>query len=268
VLPSRAVQAARREALPDRATLQARLAQAVDGTPFRLDAFAPFEDDVATARTAPPLTAQSLTGTALGLRASALLGRDADGAYAVVPLRDVTREDALAKRIEALHRPGVTWLDLRSQSAAMLGAYRRQVLVSVAVGVVLITAVLAGGLRNVARAIRIVVPVLAGVLLAVSLLVAAGQSLAIFHLVGMLLVVGIGVNYALFAERTREAPDEAGATLRTLAVTSGTTLCAFVTLALSSIPVLHALGSTVVAGVLACLALVALAYLPVREARG
>jgi predicted exporter len=268
VLPSRATQAKRRLALPDPATLQTRLAEAVAGTPFRLDAFAPFIADVAAARTAAPLTPDTLAGTALGVRASALLGHDADGAYAVVPLRDVMNERALAQRVAALDVPGVSWLDLRTESEAMLRTYRHRILLAVAAGIVLIALVLAVGIRSTGRALRIVAPVLAGVLLAAGILVAAGASITIFHLVGMLLVVGIGVNYALFAERARVAPQEFARMLRTLAVTSGTTLCAFVTLAMSSIPVLHALGTTVVTGVVACLALIAWLELPTRrEAR-
>jgi predicted exporter len=60
--------------------------------------------------------------------------------------------------------------------------------------------------------------------------------LTIFHLVALLLVVGIGVNYALFAERLLREPGEATRVLRTLSVVSATTLCAFATLAVSSHP--------------------------------
>jgi predicted exporter len=176
------------------------------------------------------------------------------------------RPQALAQRLDAARLPGVSWLDLRAESAALLGAYRRQALVSVALGVVLIFGVLAAGLRDAARAVRVLAPVLAGVGFAVGLLAAAGASLTIFHLVGLLLVVGIGVNYALFAEGARGEPAQAARTLRTLLVVSGTTLCAFATLAVSSIPVLHALGATVVTGVVASLVLVGLATLPMKHA--
>jgi len=111
----------------------------------------------------------------------------------------------------------------------------------------------------------VLAPVVAAALLTAALLVAVGVPLTIFHLVALLLVVGIGVNYALFAERLLREPGEATRVLRTLAVVSATTLCAFATLAVSTIPVLRALGLTVCVGVLACLALVALAWLPDRE---
>ena len=265
-LPSAAAQARRRAALPEAATLERDLASAMAGTPFRADVFAPFVRDVEAARTAAPLTAQDLAGTALGLRATSLLGRDADGAYAVVPLRGLRNGDAVAARVTALGDPQIGWLDLREESASMLGAYRRQVLLSTAAGIALIGVVLALGLHSVRRAIAVLAPVVAAALLAATVLVASSVALTIFHLVALLLVVGIGVNYALFAERSLRAAGESARAVRTLAVVSATTLCAFATLAVSSIPVLRALGVTVCLGVIACLALVALAWLPEREA--
>jgi predicted exporter len=264
-LPSTAAQARRRASLPDAATLARNLDAAMQGSPFRAGAFDPFLRDVAAARDAPPLTARDLAGTALGLRLRSLLDHDAEGAYAVVPLRGLRNPEAVAARVRALQDPAVAWLDLRAESASMLAGYRQQALVSTAAGVTLIGLVLALGLRSVPRALAVLAPVVAATVLTAMLLVAANVALTIFHLVALLLVVGIGVNYALFAERLLRQASEAPRVLRTLLVVSATTLCAFATLAVSSIPVLRALGLTVCVGVLACLALVALVWLPDRE---
>jgi predicted exporter len=263
-LPSAATQARRRAALPPPQTLHADLAAAVAGTPFRLETFAPFEADVERARTAAPLTARDLAGTALGLRTSALLGRDADGVYAVVPLRGVADAAALRARVAGVNDAAIAWIDLREEATSLLHRYRQQALISTAFGIALIYVVLGAGLRDARRALVVVAPVVLATLLAAALLVAAGVLLTIFHVVALLLVIGTGVNYALFAERAMQEPDEAGRTVRTLLVVSGTTLCAFATLAWSSIPVLRALGTTVCAGVLATLAVVAFTMLPTR----
>jgi predicted exporter len=263
-LPSAAEQSRRRAALPAADALHAALAEAVAGTPFRGDAFVPFERDVAAAREAPPLRASDLEGTALGLRIGALLGRDPDGPYAVIPLRGLSDAAAVKARVAALGDGGIAWIDLREESTALLAAYRHQALLSTALGIVLIAGVVAAGLRDVRRAATVMLPVLTATFMAAALLVALGVALTIFHLVALLLVIGTGVNYALFAERAARDPSEAARTLRTLLVVSGTTLCAFGTLALSSIPVLHALGATVCAGVLGCLLLVGLDVLPAR----
>ncbi|MGH8519740.1 MAG: MMPL family transporter, partial [Panacagrimonas sp.] len=82
-------------------------------------------------------------------------------------------------------------------------------------------------------------------LLTMAVLQLVGQRLTVFHLIAMLLVMGIGLNYALFFDRPE------GSTLFSLLVTCATTLLAFGTLAFSSNPVLHAIGLTVTAGALA-----------------
>src|SRR3546814_4056301 len=62
-LPSAAVQRARQAKLPDAATLQAALDAALADSPFRADVFGEFIEDVATARTPPPLAPADLAGT-------------------------------------------------------------------------------------------------------------------------------------------------------------------------------------------------------------
>src|SRR3546814_18131044 len=64
-LPSAAVQRARQAKLPDAATLQAALDAALADSPFRADVFGEFIEDVATARTLPPLAPADLAGTPL-----------------------------------------------------------------------------------------------------------------------------------------------------------------------------------------------------------
>jgi predicted exporter len=91
-----------------------------------------------------------------------------------------------------------------------------------------------------------VIPVAVALLLSTAALQLAGQRLTVFHLIAMLLVMGIGLNYALFFDRP-----EGKSTLFALFVTCATTLLAFGTLAWSSNPVLHAIGLTVTVGALA-----------------
>jgi predicted exporter len=92
-------------------------------------------------------------------------------------------------------------------------------------------------------------PVLLAIALTAGTLVAVGSPLTVLHLVALLLVLGVGINYALFIARAAAAREDAARTLRTLAVVSGTTLCAFGMLAWSRMAVLQVIGSTVCIGV-------------------
>ena len=187
-----------------------------------------------------------------------------------VPLTGVTNPSALATKVAELHLPGVQWIDLRAESVAMMSAYRQQALHYAALGSVLIYVVLAQGLRSARRAWRVIMPIGVALLLTAVTLVAVGQPLSVFHLVALLLVMGIGINYALFFLRATEMRDRLPRTLQTLALVSGTTLCAFGALAFSRTPVLHAIGLTVSLGVVfsllaSALLLGAPAETPARE---
>ena len=101
-------------------------------------------------------------------------------------------------------------------------------------------------------------PAAAALVLTVMVLVASGQRLSVFHLVALLLVLGIGLNYALFLERPPADAAERARTRLALAVCSISTVATFGFLALSATPVLNAIGSTVALGALLSLLLAAL----------
>jgi predicted exporter len=90
---------------------------------------------------------------------------------------------------------------------------------------------------------RVLTPVFAAVMIELGVLVLLGQRLTLFHLVSLLLVVGIGLNYALFFNRP-----QGSRTLTALLVCGMTTISAFGCLAFSATPVLHAIGLTVALG--------------------
>jgi predicted exporter len=260
-LPSLATQAQRRAALPTPELLHANLDQAMQGLPFRRDAFVPFEAAVEKARQRAPLTPEAFTGTAVGLKIDALLQRHGTDWVALIPLRAIKNPSGLVAKVENRKDAGVQLLDLRQESAAMMAAYRQRALASIGLGTLIIAGVLAQGLRSLARTLQVLVPVAAAILLTAGSLVIANQPLSVFHLIALLLIVGIGINYALFTLRAAELREERRRVVRTLAVVSGTTLAAFAMLATSSIPVLHAIGTTVTIGVLWVLALCALWHL-------
>ena len=83
-----------------------------------------------------------------------------------------------------------------------------------------------------------------------------GQQLIIMHLVGLLLVVAVGSNYALFFNRADAAADGQCIAPRTLAsvfFANLTTVAGFGALAFSSVSILQALGVTVAPGVILAL---------------
>jgi len=90
-------------------------------------------------------------------------------------------------------------------------------------------------------------------LVVLAALALAGVALGILHLVGLLLTVAIGSNYALFFDHLREQPDVDVDTLASLLLANLTTVASFGLLASSPIPVLQAVGIVVAPGALLCL---------------
>jgi predicted exporter len=267
-LPSAGTQRARLASLPDAATLRARLARALAGSPLNARRLEPFIEDVARARDAAPVTRQAIGGTALAAAIDGLLFADADGHWtAVIGLQPPIDAAAVRAAIQASGVRGAAFIDLKGELDRLYGGYLHRALAMSAAGLAAIVALLFAALRTPGRVARVMAPLVAGVAVVAAAHVLAGTTLTILHLVGLLLVVAVGSNYALFFDQLAlgrsfdklapERPDApapgrpdrtAARTLASLALANATTVASFGLLSLSAIPVLHAIGSTVAAG--------------------
>jgi predicted exporter len=247
VLPSAATQRARQSELPVPETLRASLDAAVAATPFRSDAFEDFVADIERARTAAPLTPRDLAGTPLATRIGGLLLENSDHATALVSMTGLTDPAAVAR---ALTAPGVELLDLKTASESLVEAYRERVLLALAIAALLLAATVWLALRSPHRALRVLLPMALTTMIVLAVLRAFGVELTLFHLVALILAAGLGLDYALFFEHAGDDYEDQLRTLHALIVCSLMTLLVFFLLALSSIPVLRAIGVTVTLGVI------------------
>jgi predicted exporter len=247
-LPSAATQRARQAQLPPPATLRAALDAAVAATPFRADAFEAFVADVDRARHAPVLTRRDLLGTPLAASVGGLLIDGNDSATALVSLSGLSDVQAVA-RVAA--SDGAQLLDLKQASESLVAAYRGRVLAALAVAALLLAATVWIALRAPRRVLRVLLPMALTTLLIVAILRGCGVELTLFHLVALILAAGLGLDYALFFDHAGSDHADQLRTLHALIVCSLMTLLVFSLLALSSIPVLRAIGSTVAIGVFA-----------------
>ncbi|MBX3701515.1 MAG: MMPL family transporter [Dokdonella sp.] len=247
-LPSLATQRARQARLPARAALEAALAAASDGLPFRQGLFEPFVDDVETARELAPLTPQAFASSPFGARLAAMLVRRGDTSLALATLTGV--HDAAALQHWAQSTAGaVRLIDLKAASESLVAAYRERILRALGVALLLLALTVAIALRSLRRAWHVLAPMTLATLLVVVVERAAGIPLSLFHLVAVTLAAGLGLHYALFFEqRPRDAAD-ARRTLHATLVCVLAALLVFGLQALSSLPVLRAIGLTVALGV-------------------
>ena len=266
-LPSAATQLARRDALPAADELQARLRTALQGLPLDADRLGPFVQDVEQARGAAPVTAESLQGTSFAFAVQTLLLRREHGWSVLMPLQmGATKPEARAHAVTDIQRlldgpalggQDVFYLDLEQQTTAVFGQYLRQALLLVSLGALSILLLLAAALRRPAPLFRVILPLAGAVLLVMAAHVLLGIPMTLLHLVGLLLIVAVGSNYALFFVQGMQQQDASDTArwlaLASLALANLSTILGFGILAFSQVPLLHALGATVGPGALLAL---------------
>lgn len=248
-LPSEATQEARRASLPTTAELRQRLPLALADSPLAASKLEPFLRDVEAARTAPTLGPEALRGTSLALAVDTLLLPRPAGWSVLLPVRPPPGEglrtlDADALR-SALAGSGALFIDMKSELDALYAHYLNEARLLALAGLAAIVGLLAVALRSPRRVLAVVAPLLLAVLVVTASLHLAGQRLQLLHLIGMLLIVAIGSNYALFFERLGSRLQHEPRAVASLLVACLTTAIGFGTLATSQVPVLQALGITV-----------------------
>ncbi len=255
-LPSLATQRARQAALPPGPVLQQRVDAAVQGLPVKPALFAPFVRDVEAARHAAPLTRGDLAHTSFALALNGMLLRAANGHWsALLPLRAPSSGSINGARVTAaLAGTHASYINLGDASTGLYDSYLQAAARLSLAGLVTIALLLLVALRSPLRAARVLAPLLAAVVVVAAGLLLAGIQLTLLHLVGMMLIVAVGSNYALFFDRGHAERD--GITPRTLAsllFANLTTVAGFGPLLFSGVPVLEALGATVGPGALLAL---------------
>jgi predicted exporter len=264
-LPAGALQRARQASLPPTALLRERLAPALAGLPVSAARLEPFVRDVEAARTAALLTPATLAGTSFAHVLDTLLVRSGTGWAALLPVAGVGFGELSPAAVAAVRAalaaadPTAQLLDLKGEADRLYSGYLSQAVQLSLAGLAAIVLLLLLALRSPRRVANVVAPLILAVLAVAALLVASGHPLGILHVVGMLLIVAVGSNYALFFDRGSQAPEGSPPlTLASLLVANLATVTAFGVLAFSSVPVLADLGMTVAPGAFLALLFAAL----------
>jgi predicted exporter len=273
-LPSQAAQHARQASLPPADELRDRLQKALVGMPVRAERLEPFLSDVTAARTQATLTRKDLDNTSMASGFDALLMRGPPqdspnsrtppahpGWIALLPLRASPSNPAyiddrkVRSAVEGAAPGQATVLDIKGEADALYSTYLLEAVRLSLAGFAAIVILLLIALRSPTRVVRVVIPLALAVLTVAGGFALMGRQLTILHVIGMLLIVAVGSNYALFFDR-RAADAHPGSvplTLASLIVANVATVVSFGILAFSTVPVLAALGSTVAPGALLAL---------------
>jgi predicted exporter len=253
-LPSQASQAQRLSALPETQVLRAHVASAArDSGLFKAQALEPFVQDVQAARSAAPLDLARLGNDQVRSLLHSMLVQAEDGAW--VSLMPLSPAGEAPIQVEALQaelqdQPGVHVLAVGDELSAMYAKYLGEARKQASWGAVGVLVLIALSLRSLRRWSAVALPLALTVVITLGLLAAGGPRLGILHLVGLLLVVAIGSNYALFFEQWRHEQAADDHALFSLLLANLTTVGAFGLIACSSLPALSHMGWVVAPGAL------------------
>lgn len=258
-LPSQSTQQARLASLPVASELKPTLARATKDLPIRAEVFDPFLQDVESARNKPLLKRKDLNGSSMAMAVDAMLLQQGNRWSALIPLTAPESGNIDASQVrDVLNDSRVSnalFVDMKTESNHLYSSYLHEAIMLSLAGIIAIIVLLLFALRSLVRVMAVIAPLAASVLTVTAGLALFGQQLMILHLIGLLLIVAIGSNYALFFNPplNQGIHEITPRTYASLLFASVATVLGFGLLAFSSVPVLQAMGMTVAPGVILAL---------------
>lgn len=170
---------------------------------------------------------------------------DVKGVYAsIVALRGLSGAAAPQVQLAADGLQGVQWVDKVAEISSVLGRYRQYMSWVVLGAYAVVFALLFPRYRR--RTWRVLAPTALASIATLALLGFAAQNLQLFHVLALMLLLGVGVDYGIFMQ---EHPDRRDRTpWLAVGMSAANTILSFGLLALSSTPALQAFGLTMLLG--------------------
>lgn len=239
------------EAVRARSDLASRTLEALAEHGFRTEAFEGL-GEVVRRGTDPaevePLTLASLEGTPLWPVVAPHSLALEDGVAIVTFVESSADLGEIAAAVSGLD--GVYVFDQSDFLTRTYRAHREATLPRLLVGLAVVGLVLLARYRSLRRSAAAFLPSLLAGGVTISVLALAGIELHLLHLVGLLLVLSMGVDYGVFLAESVERSREVASTIVGLAIACVSTVLAFGLLAWSDNPALKAVGLTVGLGVM------------------
>lgn len=234
--------------------LGARVEAAFTAAGFRERSFINFAE--ALKATPAPLTFATLMGSPLAsiIRPFRI---QIDGAVGFLTfLQDVRDPDALEAALGGVQ--GARYIDQRRFMNAAYSDYRERAGLAVGFGLLAILLLVALRYRSRDMFLMASLPAVGGCGLTLAFLTFTGTELDLLHLVSLLLVSAMGIDYGIFIAESRHEP---GPSLVGVSFASLTTLLGFGLLAFSDNPAMHSIGVTITVGIIATVLLAPCALL-------
>ncbi len=231
--------------------LASRTLAALSLAGFRPQAFGSFTRALEESHP-PPLRIEDLTRSALAdliIPFRLTLTRPEGESVALLTfLKGVRNAEALEATLGDI--AGARFFDQRAFLSSLYRGYRERTSLAIGIGLIAVTLLLAIRYRDPRVALATFLPAALAAATTIGLLSLFGVKVNLIHLLGLLLVLSVGVDYSIFLVSARDHREETPATLLSLCIACTSTCLAFGLLALSSFPALRALGLVTGIGVL------------------
>lgn len=253
-LPSNKTQQLYQQQLPGTVDLKNDLQKSLSELPFKKDFFTTFISDVEQSKKLTPFTTKDALDSPLGKHLQQDLFFKNNEWVSIIRLTGVKSEADLLDWLSNHHKVKEHYLNLRVATSSLMTDYQETALFRLLMGTSILSLILFS-VRSRFRASMILLPVILAVFLSISIQVSLGTQLTLFHILALLLIVGIGLDYSLFFDRSWTSLEDYHHRLHGIFISASSTLITFGILGFSDIPVLAALGKTVTYGVLGCFVL-------------
>ena len=245
-------------AMPD---LAERLDAAFRAEGFRPGAFAPFAASLAEPPPAPLRLGDLLESPLRDLFAPFVFELE-DRIAVVTYLRELRDPEAVREALADLDE--VHLLDQRSFVNDIYREFRETSLRQILLGSGLVLLLLALRYRAWRPVVAAFVPSALVAIVVLAVLAVLGEPVNLLHVMSLVMVMGMGVDYGIFCVDSVGRGEDFGATLLSLLLSCLTTALVFGTLAFSSQPSLRAIGVTTGIGILLSFALAPLSVAALR----
>ena len=253
MLPTQQRQQYYQSLLPEKTILQENINSALGGLAFRKNTFEPFVESVSSAKNQTPVDYQTILDSPLGPSLKSMLFSQSDHWYSVIRVTGVENEQAFATWMKQSPIDLMSfYISLHDATSALMNSYLQSAWIRL-LGVLSLVGLITIWLTSKRKAaVWLLVPVIAGVVVSLAVQSLLGNLLNIFHVLSLLLVIGMGFDYSLFFNRDWTHTDQLTDRTHAIQISAITTIVSFGTLGLSDTPILAAMGQTVSVGILSC----------------
>lgn len=246
-LPSVNLQSQRQQSLPDKQQLKKILYPLLSETPFKPEAFTDFITDVGQAKQNKALIIGNLGNSLLAPFVSSLLYKQ-DGQWTGLMFIDKPLSlDKDKQFFKPLFATSMIYQDVKQNAEQFFTEYRNKIVDRVYIVAAVIILVLLTGLKSMFQLLNVMLPIIVTLLLTILLILLVHGPLSIFHMVALILVFGISVDYSLFFNSDTKN-ENYRRIFHAIGVSALSTLAVFGLLAMSDIMVLKSIGLTVSIG--------------------